>query len=90
MQPFIIEEETVLIKFRHLILNVSSYRDDLSMERLILISKTNYKIVLYKTCFISRLQVFYKITDYLADDFLRLKALNKASFSVSIYTFLQA
>jgi hypothetical protein len=30
MQPFIIEGETVLMKFRHLILNVSFYNDDLS------------------------------------------------------------
>jgi hypothetical protein len=62
MQPFIIERETVLMNFRHLLPNVSSYSDDLNMARLILISETNYKIIVYETCFISLLQVYFKIT----------------------------
>jgi hypothetical protein len=39
-----IEGETVLIKFRHLIRNVSSYRKDLNLIRFILISKIKYII----------------------------------------------
>jgi hypothetical protein len=58
MQPFVIKGQRVLIKCHHLIRTMSSYRKDLNLARLILISKMNYKIVLCKTYFNSRLQVF--------------------------------
>jgi hypothetical protein len=62
MQSFITEGETVLIKWRHLILTVCSYRRDLILVRLILISEINYKTVLHETYFNSLLQVSCKIS----------------------------
>jgi hypothetical protein len=62
MQSFIVEGVTVLIKCRHLIRTVSSFRNDLNLVRLLLISKMNYKTVLYETFFNSRLQVLCKIS----------------------------
>jgi hypothetical protein len=41
----LLKGETVSIKFGHLIRTVSSYRKDLYLVRLILISKMNYKIM---------------------------------------------
>jgi hypothetical protein len=46
----------------HLIWTMSSYCKNLSLVRLILISKMNYKIVLYETYFNSHLQMFCKIS----------------------------
>jgi hypothetical protein len=60
MQSFNSEREIVLIKC-HLIRTESSYRKELNLVRLLLISKINYKIVLYETYFNSRLQTFFKI-----------------------------
>jgi hypothetical protein len=46
----------------NLILTVNSFRKDSDLVWLILISKMNYKIVLYETYFNSCLQVFRKIS----------------------------
>jgi hypothetical protein len=61
LQSFIIEGKTVLIKFHHLIRIASAYRKDLNLVRIIVISKMDYKLVLYKIYFSSRLKIFCKI-----------------------------
>jgi hypothetical protein len=81
---------TVLIKFRYLFWAVSSYRNDLNLARLILISKMNYKIVLWNLLqlpsgLLQNFSSFIIFTEYLADAFLRLKTLAKTYFAVSVY-----
>jgi hypothetical protein len=62
MQFFIIQGKIIWIKRFHLILTLSSCCKDLNLAKLILISKTIYKIILRETYFNFRLQVFCKIS----------------------------
>jgi hypothetical protein len=67
---------------------------DLYLVRLILVSKMNYKIVLWNLLqlpssrLLQNLRCVVKFTEYLADAFLGLKALANTHFAVSIYVSL--